>query len=81
MMLPPMINLKKQSQFSNGKIAVSSYFKGNYVKITPFGAQKNKANSKHALSAVEWANCRLGPFGSGGKKGREVNAHGPNKSG
>jgi len=35
--------LKKQSQFAGGQIGVSSFIKGYYVNIPPFGAQKNKA--------------------------------------
>jgi hypothetical protein len=49
-------NLKKQTQFSKGQNGAKSYLKGYYGNITVHGAQKNKANSKHALSAVEWAN-------------------------
>ena len=32
--------------------------KGDYGKIPPFGALKNKANPKFTLSEVEWANFR-----------------------
>jgi hypothetical protein len=37
-------------------MGVSAYSKGDYGEIKRFRARKNKANSKHALSAVEWAN-------------------------
>jgi len=37
-------NLKKQSQFVNGQIGVTSYMKGDYGNKPPFWAQKNKAN-------------------------------------
>ena len=39
-------NLKKQSQFQNGKNGVKSYMKGYYGNKPAWGAQKNKANSK-----------------------------------
>ncbi|MBN1806016.1 MAG: hypothetical protein JW837_12265 [Sedimentisphaerales bacterium] len=36
-------NLKKQSQFANWQIYVTSYLKGDYENISPCGARKNKA--------------------------------------
>jgi hypothetical protein len=48
--------LKKQSQFSGMQIGANSFLKGDYNNMPPFGAQKNKANSKHVLSGVERAN-------------------------
>jgi len=41
------------------KISISIYVKGDYEEITTVWARKNKPNSKHALSAVEWANLVL----------------------
>ncbi len=49
-------NLKKQSQFVPARNDANSFLKGNYGNIPASGARKNKANSKHVLSAVEWAN-------------------------
>jgi hypothetical protein len=37
-----LMNLKKQSQFRNGQIGVSSYLKGFYDKNTLCGARKTK---------------------------------------
>jgi len=46
-----------------GKMSVSIYMKGDYEDFHALRRQKNKpnskpnkANSKHVLSAVEWAN-------------------------
>jgi len=52
--------LKKQSQFANGHISVSSYMKGNYDNITVCEARKNKAKQTQFY---------LAPRFSGGLKG------------
>jgi len=39
-------HLKKQSQFSKGRMGVSIYMKGYYEEFYAFGLRKNKANSK-----------------------------------
>jgi len=51
--------LKKQSQFSGGQIYAISVIAMVYGVFSGFGLEKNKANSKHALSAVEWANFTI----------------------
>ena len=39
-----------------GKIDLKSYLKGDYDIIPHCGVRKNKANSKHVLGEVKWAN-------------------------
>jgi len=53
--------LKKQSQFAGGDVGAKAYVKGYYGNKPACGVEENKANSKHVLSAVEWAN--FGWFG------------------
>jgi len=40
---------------------VTIYYKRECGRIRYFGLRKNKANSKYALSAVEWANFKIQP--------------------
>jgi hypothetical protein len=50
--------LKKQSQFLKGQNDVKSILTMVYGDFSGPRRRKNKANSKHVLSAVEWANLQ-----------------------
>jgi hypothetical protein len=52
-------DLKKQSQFVEAEITVTTFIAKAYDNIPTFGVGKNKANSKHVLCAVEWAKFKM----------------------
>jgi hypothetical protein len=51
-------HLKKQSQFSEGKMSVSIYRIGGYTNYCDFGRRKNKANcNRSAFRVLRSAGC------------------------
>jgi hypothetical protein len=50
--------LKKQTQFWNTKMNITCFDTKDYENRPAISVGKNKPNSKHVLSVVEWANRR-----------------------